>query len=109
MSEELRIKKAFVEKAYEAACKDWKKLIAAEFPELFKVEKTYLLGTRLMIASLSSEEEEFMIASIAGKAYAICIKDGMVWSSIKYMKIVNGTVSHTEVSSYVGYTPFHIL
>lgn len=99
----------FVKEAYVAACKGWKSNIAAEFPKLFKVEKTYPLGTRLMIDILSSEEEEFMIAGIGGKAYAICIKDGRVWSSLAPMEIVNGRVSYTEVSSYIGYTPFHIL
>lgn len=98
----------FVKEAYDAACEGWKSRITAEFPELFKVEKTYPLGTRLMIQLLGGEEE-FMIAGIGGKGYAICIKDGRVWSSLNPMEIVEGRVSHTEVLSYVGHTPFHIL
>ena len=108
MSKELKVRTAFVEKAYDAAGTDWKKLIAAEFPELFKVEKTYPLGTRLMI-DMHNGDEEFMIAGIGGKGYAIHIKDGNVWSSSRYMNINNLSVSHTEVSSYIGSTPFHIL
>lgn len=98
----------FVKEAYDAACEGWKSRITAEFPELFKVEKTYPLGTRLIIDPLSGEEE-FMIAGIGEKAYAICVRDGRVWSSLNPMEIVEGRVSHTEVLSYVCSRPFDIL
>ena len=98
----------FVKEAYDAACADWKKLIAAEFPELFKTEEKYPLGTRLMI-HLSSGEEECMIAGIGEKAYVFCVNNGNVWTSSRHMNIVHRKVSYTELSLYIGSTPFHIL
>jgi hypothetical protein len=104
----LETSEEFVKEAHKAACDAWRKKIEEKFPELFKTEKTYPLGTRLMI-DMCNGDEEFMLAAINGKAYAFCVGDGIVWSSDRHMKIVDRRVSHTELSLYLTSTPFHIL
>ena len=105
----------FVKEAHKAACNDWKKKIEEQLPEVFEDEKTFPIGTRLII-NLSDGDEEFMIVAIDGKAYAICVNDGMLWSNSS-MNVVNpriglsnkARVSLSELQKHINPTSFHIL
>jgi hypothetical protein len=97
----------FVKEAHKAACKDWKKKIEEQFPELFKTEKTYPIGTRLII-NLTNSNEEFMIVGIDGKAYAVSVNDGMLWSNLS-MDVVNLRVSLSELQKHIKPISFQIL
>jgi hypothetical protein len=103
----------FVRKAHKAACDSWKKKIEEQLPELFEAEKTFPIGTRLII-KLITGDEEFMIVAIDKKAYAICVNDGMLWSNSS-MNVVNpridlsDKVSLSELQKHINPTSFHIL
>jgi hypothetical protein len=105
----------FVKEAHKAACDAWRKKIEEQLPELFEAEKTFPIGTRLII-NLIAGDEEFMIVGIDGKAYAICVNNGMVWSSSS-MNVVNpriglsnkARVSLSELQKHINPISFHIL
>ena len=103
----LETSEEFVREAHKAACKDWKKKIEHELIDLFEVEKTYPIGTRVRINS-SLGSEEYILVAIQDKSYLICIRDGNPWDGTNYMNIVDRQVTHTQLVKYV-WCPFDIL
>jgi len=104
----LETSEEFVREAHKAACKDWKKKIEHELIELFEDEKTYSIGTRVMINSPLLGNEEYILTSIQDKSYLICIRDGKPWNSENYMNIVDNQVTHSQLKKYVS-CPFNII
>jgi hypothetical protein len=97
----------FVREAYKATYKDWKNKIEEQFPELFKTEKTYPLGTRVRINS-SLGNDEYILVAIQDKSYLINIVSGKPWDVI-HMNLVDRKVTYSQLEKYVETCPFHIL
>jgi len=104
----LETSEEFVREAHKAACDGWKKKIEHELIELFEDEKTYSIGTRVVIHGVL-RNEEFILISIQDKSYLICIRDGKPWNSENYMNIVHNQVTHSQLKKYVDISSFHIL
>ena len=66
----------FVKAAHAAACKDWKKRVEEELPELFVKEKTYSIGDRFVHLG-----EEYILARVSSNTInAINLTNGNRWS-----------------------------
>jgi hypothetical protein len=98
----------FVKEAHKEACHDWKKKIEEQFPELFEAEKTFPIGT-IVIIGISLVDEEYILAGIQNKGYLISIIDGKPWDDENCMNIVDAKVTYSQLEKYVDNAPFQIL